>query len=97
MSGATGAAWGIFKSAVIDGTSGVTFTGGVILSGGVSTGAGGTVRVSGAGSTDGSAGLCHGKYLQLLKMQRQPSAKTALFILVYTGFTVMMTQHMQCQ
>ena len=66
-------------------------TGGVTLAGVGSTGAGGMVSVLGAGSIDGSAGLCHGKYLQPLKMQRQPSAKTAPFIIAYTGFTVVLT------
>ena len=66
-------------------------TAGVTLAGGVSTGAGGTERVSGVGAGVSSAGLCNGKYLQLLKMQRQLSAKTALLIIVYTGFTVLLT------
>ena len=84
-------AGGVFRLAVTEGTSGVVATGGVTLAGGVSTGAGGTERVSGAVAGGASAGLCHGKYLQPLKMQRQPSAKTAPFIIVYTGFTVVLT------
>ena len=66
-------------------------TAGVTLAGGVSTGAGGTERVSGVGAVGSSAGLCSGKYWQLLKMQRQLSAKTALLMVVYTGFTVLLT------
>ena len=97
--GITGASWpgvtawaaGFFRLAVTEGTSGVVATAGVTLTGGASTGAGGTERISGVGSGGASAGLCNGKYLQLLKMQRQLSAKTALLIIVYTGFTVVMT------
>ena len=97
--GITGASWpGVtawagrfFRLAVTEGTSGVVATGGVTLAGGVSTGAVGTERISGVGAGGASAGLCHGKYLQPLKMQRQLSAKTAPFIIVYTGFTVVLT------
>ena len=97
--GITGASWpgvtawaaGIFRLAVTEGTSWVVATASVTLAGGVSTGAGGTERVSGVGAGGASAGLCNGKYLQLLKMQRQLSAKIALLIIIYTGFTVVLT------
>ena len=91
--GITGASWpgvtawvaGFFRLAVIEGTSGVVATAGV------STGTDGTERVSAVGVGGSSVGLCNGKYLQLLKMQRQLSAKTAPLIIVYTGFTVVLT------